>query len=209
MTALLEDRQRIGDDLHDLVSQELFAAAIQLESLGERVPAEFRSALAGCLEHVKRAQREVRGVVSTLDNERTSEPLSARLRREIILAQDALGFAPEVAGRLVGDSRRGGDGRGARRRPRRGHAREPVERRAARERVPRGDRPHVDGERLTVTVTDDGIGPPDEYCRHSGTSNLANRALRRAGSFSLEKAHPDETPPGSIMRWTVRWGTRS
>ena len=54
-----------------------------------------------------------------------------------------------------------------------------------------------------------GIGPPDEFDRHSGTSNLANRALRRAGSFSLEKANPDATPPGSLMRWTVKWSART
>ncbi len=208
VTALLEDRQRIADDLHDLVSQELFAASIQLESLGERVPAEFTATLAACLEHVKRAQREVRGVVSTLDDERAAEPLSARMRREIVLSQDALGFAPVVhvdwtafPAELEADAALGDDLVAVLRESLSNVAQHAKATRAEVEFV-------VERDRLTVSVTDDGIGPPDEFDRHSGTSNLANRALRRAGSFSLEKAHPDEDPPGSVARWTARWGSK-
>jgi signal transduction histidine kinase len=209
VTALLEDRQRIADDLHDLVSQELFAASIQLESLGERVPAEFRAGLAACLGHVKRAQHEVRGVVSTLDNERASEPLSARLHREIVLAQESLGFVPAVKVdwssipvELEADAALGDDLVAVLRESLSNVAQHAHASRAAVALT-------IEDQRLTLSVKDDGIGPPDEFDRHSGTSNLANRALRRAGSFSLVKANPDAEPPGSLMRWTVKWSARA
>ncbi len=209
VTALLEDRQRIADDLHDLVSQELFAASIQLESLGERVPAEFRAGLTGCLGHVKRAQSEVRGVVSTLDNERTAEPLSERLRREIVLAQDALGFAPivkvdwsAIPPEVEANASLGDDLVAV--------LRESLSNVAQHARASRAEVTlTIVKQRLTLSVTDDGVGPPEVFDRHSGTSNLANRALRRAGSFSLEKANPDASPPGCLLRWTVKWSART
>lgn len=206
VSALLDDRQRIADDLHDLVSQELFAAAIQLESLGERVPREFSAALDNIHHHVTRAQREVRGVVSTLDDERSSEPMSARVRREIVLSQNALGFAPAVTAdwdslpaELETDSALADDLVAV--------IRESLSNIAQHAHATRASvAVEIDGDRLAVCVTDDGVGPPEEYSRHSGTSNLANRALRRAGSFSLQPAQPGAEKPGSVMLWTVRWG---
>ena len=203
---LLDDRQRIADDLHDLVSQELFAAAIQLESLAERVPPEYRQTLENSLEHVTRAQHEVRGVVSTLDDERTSEPLIARVRREIVLAQGALGYAPTVRGdwdklppEVQTDSALADDLVAVIR-----ESLSNVAQHAAATQVEVAV--EMAGQRLTIAVTDDGIGPPAEFSRHSGTSNLANRALRRAGSFSLEAVNPGAERPGCVMRWTVKCG---
>lgn len=206
VSALLDDRQRIADDLHDLVSQELFAAAIQLEHLAEGAPAAFTEAITACLNHVRRAQREVRGVVSTLDDERTSEPLSVRVRREVILSQDALGFAPTVSAAwadfppeldrdiALGDDMTAVIREGLSNVAQHAHAS------AASLDIA------IDGDRLVVTLSDDGVGPPAELDRHSGTSNLANRALRRGGTFSLEPANPGAAPPGSVMRWTARIG---
>lgn len=204
VSALLEDRQRIADDLHDLVSQELFAMAMQLDSLAEQVPEKLRQAVEKLRSNVTRAQRELRGVVSTLDDELSSEPLSDRVRREIVLAQDALGFGPVVrvdwdalppslgsdpslADDLVAVVREGLSN---------------VAQHAHASSVEVSI--SVEKDRLTVSVIDDGVGPPEEYSRHSGTSNLANRALRRAGSFSLQPAQAREDRPGSVMLWTVR-----
>ncbi len=209
VSALLEDRQRIADNLHDLVSQELFAAAIQLESLDEQVPPEFRTTLENIRHNVTRAQREVRGVVSTLDDERSSEPLSERVRREIVLSQNALGFAPGVRvdwdalpPELGADSSLVDDLVAV--------VRESLSNVAQHARASKAEVTiSVEGDRLAISVTDDGVGPPEEYSRHSGTSNLANRALRRAGSFSLQPAKPGTPKPGSIMLWTVRCGPPS
>ena len=148
-------------------------------------------------------------MVSTLDNERTAEPLSARLRREIVLAQDAFGFAPTVKvdwstvpAEVEADAALGDDLVAV--------LRESLSNVAQHARASHAEIAlTVDDERLTLSVTDDGIGPPEAFDRHSGTSNLANRALRRAGSFSLEKANPDASPPGCLLRWTVKWSARA
>ncbi|MBN2176823.1 MAG: GAF domain-containing protein [Demequinaceae bacterium] len=205
VSALLENRQRIADDLHDLVSQELFAAAIQLESLAEQVPEEFRQTLENLRHNVIRAQKEVRGVVSTLDRERSSEPLSERVRREIVLSQNVLGFAPTVRvdwdalpPELCADTSLVDDLVAV--------VRESLSNVAQHAKASKVKiRISVEGDQLEVSVTDNGVGPPQEFSRHSGTSNLANRALRRAGSFSLQPAKPDKPRPGSVMLWTVRW----
>src|SRR5690606_4260082 len=63
VSAMLEDKQRLADDLHDFVSQELFATSIQLESIAEMVDPTVAKRVTSTLEHVKRAQREVRGVM--------------------------------------------------------------------------------------------------------------------------------------------------
>ncbi len=204
VSALLEDRQRIADDLHDLVSQELFAASIQVESLADLVPSEFRTTLENVRNHITRAQREVRGVVSTLDDERSAEPLSERIRREIVVSQNALGFAPSVKvdwdslpPEIETDASLTDDLVAV--------VRESLSNVAQHAHASRAEVTIVvEDDRLAVTVTDNGIGPPEKYSRHSGTSNLANRALRRAGSFSLQPAQPGEATPGSIMLWTVK-----
>ncbi|WP_296665965.1 GAF domain-containing protein, partial [Demequina sp.] len=76
MTTMLEERQRLADDLHDFVSQELFATAMQVESISQDVEPQLRERLLRTLDHVKRAQREVRGVMGSLAGQRTSEPMS-------------------------------------------------------------------------------------------------------------------------------------
>ena len=60
----------------------------------------------------------------------------------------------------------------------------------------------VDG-RLAVAITDNGVGPAGATLRHSGTSNLAGRALRRHGTFTLNPHSPDTDRPGTRAEWNV------
>lgn len=201
---LLEERERIADDLHDFVSQELFATAMQLEAISEDVDKDSAARLAKVLDHVKRAQHEVRGVMGQLQGERTSEPLAERVRREMLLAQDSLGFTPiltvddwAAASAAVESDPTLSDDIIA----------------VIRELLSNTAR-HADAStasvalsaaegRLSVTITDDGIGPKGAQSRHSGTSNLANRALRRRGNFSLEPVNPGAERPGTRAMWNV------
>ena len=200
---MLEERERIADDLHDFVSQELFATAIQLETIAANVPVEFRPRLLSTLDHVKRAQREVRSVMGTLAGERTNEPLSERLRREFVLAQDSLGFAPRIqvdwedaATATLVDPTLSDDVVAV-----------------VRELLSNVAR-HADATAVTVaisappgrfivTITDDGVGPAGATKRHSGTSNLANRAIRRQGTFTLAPVRPGYERPGTAAEWNV------
>ena len=203
VSAMLEERERLADDLHDFVSQELFATAIQLEALSDNVPAEFKDRLLRTLDHVKRAQREVRGVMGSLSSQRTSEPLSERIRRELVMAQDSLGFAPsvqvdwsEVSHAVAGDPPLSDDVVAV--------TRELLSN-VARHSGATAVHMSLDGSagRLSVTITDDGIGPAGATLRHSGTSNLANRALRRNGTFTLTPSRPGGERPGTIAEWNV------
>lgn len=205
---LLEERERIADDLHDFVSQELFATAMQIESISYEAPDAVRERLLSTLEHVKRAQREVRGVMGQLQGERTSEPLGERVRRELVLAQDSLGFVASLtvadwaaASAAVEVDPTLSDDIIAVIRELLSNTARHAQATSASVSITTGD------GRLSVTIVDDGIGPPKEFSRHSGTSNLANRALRRRGSFALEPVDENAERPGSRATWNVAVGS--
>ncbi|WP_169746830.1 GAF domain-containing sensor histidine kinase [Demequina gelatinilytica] len=203
MTTLLEERQRLADDLHDFVSQELFATAMQIESIASDVEGSLSARLLRTLDHVKRAQREVRGVMSSLAGHRTSEPISERIRREIVMGTDSLGFAPRVqvdwaqlSHAIAGDPSLSDDVVAVVR-----ELLSNVARHSEASEVYMA-LSGADG-RVSVTVSDDGIGPGGATNRHSGTSNLANRALRRNGTFTLAPSRPGAVRPGTVAEWNV------
>ncbi|MDN4476732.1 GAF domain-containing protein [Demequina sp. SYSU T00192] len=202
-TTLLEERQRLADDLHDFVSQELFATAMQLESVSHDVEPRIATRLMRTLDHVKRAQHEVRGVMSSLAGQRTSEPISERIRREIVMATDSMGFAPrvkvdwaEVSHAIAGEPSLSDDVVAV--------VREMLSN-VARHAEATSVYMEISGAegRLVVSVVDDGIGPVGATNRHSGTSNLANRALRRNGTFTLAPSRPGASRPGTYAEWNV------
>ena len=209
VSTLLEERERIADDLHDFVSQELFATAMQIESISNEAPPDVRDRLMSTLEHVKRAQREVRGVMGQLQGERTSEPLGERVRRELVLAQDSLGFVPSLtvndwaaASEAVEVDPTLSDDIIAVLRESLSNTARHANASSASVSI------HIRDGRLALSIEDDGIGPPPEMSRYSGTSNLANRALRRRGSFKLEPRSPDANPPGTRAVWNVAVGAQ-
>ncbi|WP_297084862.1 protein kinase domain-containing protein [uncultured Demequina sp.] len=177
----------------------------------EKQPADrFASAsdvatrLRGTLEHVKRAQHEVRGVMSSLAGQRSQEPIADRVRRELLLARGSLGFEPavsaewpDVAAAVEGDTSLSDDIVAVIRELISNVARHA---RATAVRISLGA---ADG-RIEIRVEDDGIGPAGAQNRHSGTSNLANRALRRNGTFSLTERTPGAPKPGCIAVWNVQ-----
>lgn len=201
---LLEERERIADDLHDFVSQELFATAMQIETIADDVQPAVKKRLMATLEHVKRAQREVRGVMGQLQGERRSEPLGERVRRELVLAQDALGFVASLtvddwaaaSAAVESDPTLSDDIIAVVRESLSNTARH-AQATSASVSISAGD------GRLTVTIVDDGVGPSGSFSRSSGTGNLANRALRRRGSFSLEPVQERDERPGTRAVWNV------
>ncbi len=203
VSALLEERARLADDLHDFVSQELFATAMQIEAIAEDSDPAVAARLRGTLEHVKRAQHEVRGVMSSLAGQRSNEPIAERLRRELFLARSSLGFEPSVVAEwphldaaVEGDPTLADDLVAVTR-----ELVSNVARHAGAEAVRIIFSASED--RVEVRVEDDGIGPAGATQRHSGTSNLANRALRRNGTFSLAERWPGEARPGCVAVWNV------
>jgi signal transduction histidine kinase len=62
-------------------------------------------------------------------------------------------------------------------------------------------------DRVVMTVTDNGVGPPpDEATKLGGhgLNNLISRASAFGGSCTLEPRDPAEGP-GAVLRWTARY----
>jgi signal transduction histidine kinase len=194
LLVVLEDRERIARDLHDVVIQRLFATGLQLQTAA---PMAVRQEVAGrinaAVDDLDATIRDIRTAIFEL---RT--PISATLRTEIRDAAHAaagpLGFRPtlDVAGPVdsaVPDHLRADVLAVVR------EALSNVARHAHATDVRLSV--HVADGRLTLTVADNGIGVSDAVAR-GGLVNLRERAERLAGSCELRPADP-----GTILRWQV------
>ncbi len=228
VSALLEERQRISRDLHDLAIQQLFATGMQLESARQEAAADpHTSWIGGTLEQaltsVDDSVRQIRAIVHSLREPDEAVGLVERLRREASLARTGLSFAPSlvisVDGRLVGD---GDDddltGASLGASPaelldarvdddvaddvvavvREGLANAARHARASSVQVRVAVRGSGTTGRVTVEVEDDGVGVDRSSTRRSGLDNLAVRARRHRGTFSLTRTESGE---GTLLSW--------
>lgn len=192
---LLEDRDRIAKDLHDVVIQRLFAVAMTLMGalrLVERPEASSR--VQHAIDELDETIRQIRSSIFALQG-----PSADGLRGQIVeLVEGArahLGFLPGF--RLEGQLDAG--------------VPDPVAeqllavlREALSNLVRHAKASAADilveaaGGRLTLVVTDNGVGiKPDG--RRSGLANLEERATRLGGTFTVE------SPPegGTRLSWSV------
>ena len=201
LLAVLEDRERIARDLHDVVIQRLFATGMQLQ--GAAAPAGTRP------EVVKRINAAVDDLDATIRDIRRSifelrAPVGATLRTELRdtcdAALDTLGFRPtletsgpvessvpdDIVPELIAVLR---------------EALSNVARhagaRSVRVSVRAADR-HV-----ILQVEDDGVGVDPGLAR-GGVVNMGERAADLGGSFEIG-ARPDGS--GTLVTWRVPLGT--
>jgi len=198
LLAVLEDRERIARDLHDVVIQRLFATGLQLQSAAPlTVRPEVAKRINAAVDDLDSTIRDIRRAIFEL---RT--PMSAALRTEIRDTVDAaaasLGFRPtleltgpidsavpdalrpdllavlqEALSNVVRHARAGGATVGVR----------------------------VDGRRLTMTVADDGVGTDPARAR-GGLVNMARRATAHGGEFAVQPGDPR----GTVICWSVPLG---
>lgn len=108
VASLLDERDRIGRDLHDFAIQQLFAAGMQLDAtkqkvVGNEVSTEDIAALLDeSLASVDEAVRQIRAIVHDLKEPDKTVGLVERLRRETSLSRSFLGFAPSLVVSLNG-----------------------------------------------------------------------------------------------------------
>ncbi|MBD3138379.1 sensor histidine kinase [Microbispora bryophytorum] len=195
---LLEDRDRIAKDLHDVVIQRLFAVAMTLMSavrLVERPEASTR--LQSAIDELDTTIRQIRSTIFALQTPR--EDASPSLRAQVVdLVEGArghLGFMPGLSleGRLDNDV------------PAEiaehllAVLREALSNLVRHARATQADvTVHAADGRLTLVVEDNGVGIPAEG-RRSGLRNLADRAERLGGALTL-------TSPGTggaRLEWSV------
>ncbi|HEX5596731.1 MAG TPA: GAF domain-containing sensor histidine kinase [Micromonosporaceae bacterium] len=195
LLVVLEDRERIARDLHDVVIQRLFATGLQLQSA---VP------LTGRPDVAKRINAAVDDLDSTIRDIRQAifelrTPMSATLRTEIRDAIDvaagSLGFRPalELSGPIdsaVPEALRP-DLLAVLQ-----EALSNAVRHAEASRVTVGVQ--VSGAHLTLTVSDDGVGTGPAAAR-GGLVNMRERAELHGGSFELLPGQPS----GTVVRWSA------
>ncbi|MFE0698298.1 GAF domain-containing protein [Streptomyces sp. NPDC059173] len=182
---LLEDRDRIARDLHDLAIQRLFATGMTLQSAGRRVQDDVASerilrAVDDLDETIKIIRSTIFGLRSRDDD--AAPGLRSRAVRAIGDAAPLLGFAPSV--RMEGLLDTHVPGRIA------DHVMAVLTESLTNiARHARADRADVvldtDGKQVRLTVTDNGVGIPAGG-RRSGLANMAERARALGGDMVLE-----------------------
>ncbi|MBG0816522.1 GAF domain-containing protein [Planomonospora sp. ID82291] len=195
---LLEDRDRIARDLHDVVIQRLFAVAMTLMStvrMVERPEASGR--LQHAIDELDETIRQIRSTIFALQTPRQAAgpSLRAQIVELVESSRGHLGFMPglRMEGRLDNE------------------VPEPLAEqllavlREALSNIVRHAKAsraqvsaQVTADRLVLAVGDDGVGLP-EGGRRSGLRNMAERAERLGGSFQV--AAPPEG--GTLLEWSV------
>ncbi|WP_354644287.1 GAF domain-containing protein [Kitasatospora camelliae] len=199
--AMLEDRDRIARDLHDLAIQRLFATGMTLQSAARFI--EHPGASDRVLRAVGDLDETIKIIRSTIfglraRDEAASSGLRARAVKVVEEAQAALGFAPRlsmeglldtdvpgvVANHVVAVL---------------GEALSNAARHAQAGRVEVVLQ--ATGTQVLLTVQDDGVGIPVQG-RRSGLRNLAERAEVLGGV--LELASPPDG--GTRLLWSAPLG---
>ncbi|MGH3344968.1 MAG: GAF domain-containing protein [Carbonactinosporaceae bacterium] len=195
--ALLEDRDRIARDLHDLVIQRLFATGMALESASPLIHSpEALSRVMRAVDSLDQTIKEIRSTVFALQSPDAERPagLRARVLDAVQEAEPALGFAPVV--RLEGliDTQVP---------PWIGEQLLAVVREALSNVARHARAGHVEvlieaHDAVLLRVQDDGCGVSPEG-RRSGLRNLAERARALGGELYAGPA-PEG---GTLVEWQV------
>ncbi|WP_250404221.1 sensor histidine kinase [Streptomyces cellostaticus] len=198
---VLDDRDRIARDLHDLVIQRLFAGALSLQSTLSRVSDRPQASerIRRVVDDLDDTIKIIRSTIYALregDQARRGSGLRAQLVAATERATESLGFAPAlrmtglldtvvsaeqgeqllaVLGEALSNAAR--------------HAR------ATSVDVAVG----VTDAALRLRVADNGRGIDPSVTRCSGLANLRRRAEELDGSFVLSANEPS----GTVVEWTV------
>lgn len=192
---VLEDRERIARDMHDLVIQRLFATGLGLQS-ATRVAGHpyVQTRLAEAVDELDRAIRDIRRMIFAL-NQPDHELLTDEVHELAAGFIDPLGFQPvvEIAGPLD-------DIQGEMRLDLIAVVREALSNVARHAQARRAEVDITVGAALRVSVEDDGVGYTDTG-RHSGLANLVARAEHHGGSFVV--IAPVDALGGTRLVWEV------
>jgi PAS domain S-box-containing protein len=198
---IVEDRERIARDLHDVVIQKLFAAGMSVQSVAARSDDPHQAErLSHVVDDLDDTIREIRSVIFSLQAAGTDAPgLRADVLRVVDQEQPALGFAPRVRF----------DGPVDATTPRVTAELLPALREALSNAARHATASSVEieverfGDLVTLRVLDDGRGLPEFISRGNGLANMSERAeklggvcratTRAGGGTELEWRVPDPT----------------
>ncbi|WP_433726758.1 sensor histidine kinase [Nocardia sp. CA-129566] len=194
---VLADRDRIARDLHDHVIQRLFAVGLSLQGTAQRarVP-EVKARLADTIQDIQSIVQDIRHSIFDLHSATTAGAPTLRKRLHGVIAdmvgESGLRTTIRLAGPVsVLESPLSDDV-------------EAVLREAVSNAVRHAHATTLSvqlrvRDDVTIEVTDDGTGMPDDVQRMSGLANLAARAEQAGGSFSVTKGEEG----GTVLRWSA------
>jgi signal transduction histidine kinase len=199
--AMLDDRERIAADLHDHVIQRLFATGLSLQSVAATLgPGPGTDRVLGTVRDLDDTISQIRTTIFDLHRVSATAPVGVRARVLAVIADvaPAMAFRPAVlfSGLLEGvlDDDVVADLLAV--------LREALTNVARHAHAHTGEvRLTAGPDRLTLEVTDDGVGVAPAG-RRSGIANLARRAEHRGGTLRL---CPRE-PRGTRLSWSVPHG---
>jgi PAS domain S-box-containing protein len=196
--ALVAERERIGRDLHDVVLQHLYGMGLGVQALAATEPA-VAERLDTVVAEVDDIISEVRTIVFTLGDSGAQGSLGQELADVVAQARRVLGFTPalrldgpvdsvltpEIRSEMISSMR---------------EALGNVARHASASQA--GVRVAVDHRDVVMSVSDDGVGPPDDVDRlrgGHGLRNLRRRAEHLGGTCTLTRGHRG----GAVLTWSV------
>ncbi|MDY6083309.1 MAG: GAF domain-containing protein [Actinomycetaceae bacterium] len=198
----LEERAKISRDLHDFAIQQLFATGMELTALRddlhryESVPHSVVESLDSAIGSIDDSVTQIREIVYSLRNDAAAEPFSARVEKEITQAEKTLGFAPSVVKTFNGKPCTGdytlevdslitqsmADDVIAVIRECFSNIARHAHATSARMQLAMSD------DAIHLCVIDNGVGANGAVSRRSGLANIAARAKRHHGTFSIQTA---------------------
>ncbi|WP_329478748.1 GAF domain-containing protein [Kribbella sp. NBC_01484] len=187
--AVLEDRDRIARDLHDLVIQRLFATGLQLQGMHRLARPEDQHRLSRAVEDIDTTIHDLRAAIFQLQQTPESSSLRGDVQALVAEYAEPLGFRPQLIctgpiDTVVPDPVR------------------PQILATVRETLSNVVR-HAQASHATVEIavgsgevmariSDDGVGIGTSD-RRSGLRNLAERAQALGGSVQLTGSEPHGT----------------
>jgi len=197
VVAVSSDRERIARDLHDTVIQRLFGEGLNLQATMSSLddPERTRDRLLATIDGLDETIKELRSAIFSLQG---AGPVPGGLRGQIFaVTSDAavgLGFEPRV--QFDGPIETIDDAIAEHIVPivREALANVAKHSRATQVRVAL----RVD-DRVTLTITDDGAGIPEEVVGGRGVANMTARANQLGGQLTIE----NESTGGVRLIWDV------
>jgi signal transduction histidine kinase len=193
--ALLEDRDRIGRELHDVVIQRLFAVGLGLQGTSRLTDRpDVTARLDQAVDDVDATIRDIRRSIFALASTDATHDIQAEVTRLVDRAAGTLKFRPAL--RFEGPVRTLVAGDVA---PDVLAVLGEALSNASRHADARSVEVHLTaGEEIVLRVADDGRGLGG-HVHESGLRNMRERAERRGGSLRVESA-PGQ---GTTLTWSV------
>ncbi|MFD9903655.1 GAF domain-containing protein [Streptomyces sp. NPDC059063] len=197
---VLNDRDRIARDLHDLAIQRLFASGLSLQSVLNRLDdrPDVAERVRRVVDDLDDTIKVVRSTIYALHERNRSDTagLRARLVTEAGKAAETLGFAPalRMSGLLDTDVPEG------HREQLLAVLREALANVARHARASAVEvTAEATGTTLRLRVADNGRGIDPTVGRRSGLANIGSRADGLGGTFALTA----NEPTGTVLEWAV------